>query len=269
MTAGSFVFILGFNGIAVHHSFVPSGLYGFAVFSSYVMPNIDTSVWYLLFNGPIFLLAWKGVGRRFFWLNLFCMGVVTLLTATLHLDFGIRDRMCAAIASGALMGAGAGIILRSYGAGGGLDIVAVMLHHRYNIRFGVFYFLINACLMTLVASRFEPDLVVASLVVLFINSVATEYALSLFNQRKSVVVMSARFREIADKLTERGMRATIIRAEGAYSGREANMLYCITDNLRLKTLEGLVFDEDPDAIFIVENTFNVFGADFSPRKVYE
>jgi len=268
LTAGAFVFILGYNGVAAHHSFVPSGLYGFAVLFHHFVPDLDVSTWYLAFNVPIFLLAWKAVGRRFFLLNLYCMSMVTFLTAVMHLDFGIQDRMCAAIASGALMGAGAGIILRSYGAGGGLDIVAVILNSKFNTRIGTFYFLVNAVLMAAVATNFEPDLVVASLVVLFLSSVSTEYVLSMFNQRKSVFIISRMQAEIAEEMRALRIQATVIHASGAYTGRNADMLYSITDNLRLKRLEALVYEKDPDAIFVVENTFNVLGNNFSRRKVY-
>lgn len=36
----------------------------------------------------------------------------------------------------------------------------------------------------------------------------------------------------------------------------------------LKPLEEVVFSTDENAIFIVENTFNVIGSGFSKRKIY-
>jgi len=268
LTFGALVFVVGYNGIAAHHQFIPAALYGFAALVAKVQPGLSLAWWYVLLNLPIFLLAWRGVSRRFFLLNLYCMGVTALLTAHLRLDLGLREPMHAAIAAGALMGAGAGIILRSYGAGGGLDVLAVALNQRLGLRIGVFYFAVNGLLMLAMARFMPPDMVVSTLILVFISSVVTEYVLSLFNQRKVVMVLSTRTREIAQRATEKGLHATLIQGLGAYRGQGMEILYAVTDNLRLKTLEGLVFDTDPDATFIVEKTFSVIGNNFTRRRVY-
>ena len=64
------------------------------------------------------------------------------------------------------------------------------------------------------------------------------------------------------------MRATLIAARGAYSGTEKEMVMTITNNLQLKRLENRVFSIDENALFIVENSFNVIGADLGKRKMY-
>ncbi|WP_320171888.1 YitT family protein [Maridesulfovibrio sp.] len=269
LAAGAFIFIVGYNGIAAYHDFVPGALYGLAVVLQKISPDISLSRWYFLLNIPLFVIAWKGVSRRFFWLNLLTMGMITVMTSYVHLDLGIRNEMYAAIASGATMGAGSGVILRSYGGGGGLDVVAIILNRRYGVRFGVFYFVINALVMGFALSRFTPDKIVASLVMLFISSILTEYVLSMFNQRKAVRILSRKSAEIIHEIIRvRKMHATLIPAKGGYSGEEVNMIYSITDNLRLRSLEQLVFDIDPQAIFVVENTFSVIGSNINRRKAY-
>lgn len=266
---GAFVFIVGYNGIAFHHNFVPGALYGLAVVVQKISPELTLSRWYLLLNIPLFILAWRGVSRRFFFLNLLTMGMVSLMTTYVQFDFGIHNEIYAAIASGAFMGAGAGIILRTYGGGGGLDVVAVILNQRYGIRFGPFYFAVNAVVMGFALSRFTPDKIIASLLMLFISSVLTEYVLSMFNQRKAVRIISRRAQIIVHELTRtKKMHATIIPGKGGYSGERIDMVYSITDNLRLRSLEQVVFDIDPEAIFVVENTFSVVGRNINKRKAY-
>lgn len=269
LTLGSLVYVVGYNGIAAHHRFVPGGLYGLAALIRDAGGTWPTAVWYALLSAPVFVLAWTAVGRRFFLLNLYCMAVVAVLTDLLRLDFGIQDRLHAAIASGAVMGAGCGLILRSSGAGGGLDVLAVMLNRRYGLRYGVFYFGVNALLMLATATRLEPDLVVASIVLQCICSLVTEYVLSVFNQRKAVWIISAKTREISRRLArETRLGGTIVRGRGGYAGKEVEMLFSITDNMQVKPLEDMVYAIDPDALFVVENTFNVIGGNFGRRKPY-
>lgn len=266
---GAFVFIIGYKGIAVHNDFVPGALYGLSVVANNALPVLSLSKWYLLFNVPLFIAAWKGVSRRFFCLNLLTMGAIAFMTSYVELDLGIKDGMYAAIAAGATMGAGSGIILRSYGGGGGLDVLAVILNRKYGLRFGVFYFIANSVVMLLALSRFSPDTIVASLVMLFISSMVTEYVLSLFNQRKSVFIITRRTREVVGQLMESNkFYATVIPARGGYSGEPVDIVYSITDNLRLRSLEQLVLSIDANAVLVVENTFSVFGRNIALPKKY-
>lgn len=268
LIVGACIFILGYNGAASHHNFVPGALYGIAVVGHNLEPTLSLSMWYFLLNIPLFLAAWKGVSKRFFFLNLFTMSMVTLLTYYVHLDLGIKNEMYAAIASGAIMGAGCGLILRTYGGGGGLDVVAVILNRKYGIRFGVFYFVVNTAVMGFALSRYSQDRIIASLVMLFISSVVTEYVLSMFNQRKAVRIITKKSAELVAAMTDHKHYATIFPGKGGYSDEGVDMIFSITDNLRLRSLEQLVLDKDPDAIFIIENTFSVIGGAIASRKDY-
>ncbi|MGE4421931.1 MAG: YitT family protein [Pseudodesulfovibrio sp.] len=269
MTLGAVVYVFGYNGIAAHHDFVPGALYGLAVVGNNAMPELSLSRWYVLLNVPVFFLAWKGVSRRFFFLNLYSMLIVAVLTAYVRCDFGIQADVYSAIAAGAFMGAGSGLILRTYGGGGGLDVLAVILNRKYGMRIGVFFFLVNALVMLTALNRFSPDIIVASLVMLFISSVVTEYVLSLFNQRKAVRILTRKGAEVANALTRvRKQHATIFPGKGGHSGTNMDMILSITDRLRLRSLEKDVFAIDPAAIIVVENTFSVIGGHVGLRKEY-
>ncbi len=269
LTLGSAVYIIGYNGIAAHHDFVPGGLYGLAVVGNSILPKLPLSLWYVLLNLPLFVLAWKGVSRRFFFLNLYSMLAIALMTAYVQCDLGIRADMYSAIAAGAFMGAGCGLILRTYGGGGGLDVLAVILNRKYALRIGVFYFMVNALVMISALNRFSPDTIVASLVMLFISSVVTEYVLSLFNQRKAVRILTRKGDEVVHYITRvRKQHATIIPGKGGYSGRNVDMILSVTDPLRLRMMEQGVFSIDPEAFIVVENTFSVIGGALGHHKKY-
>ncbi len=269
LTLGSAVYVIGYNGIAAHHDFVPGALYGFAVVGNNILPGLSLSNWYVLLNVPMFVLAWRGVSRRFFFLNLYSMVAIALMTAYVQCDLGIKADMYSAIAAGAFMGAGCGLILRTYGGGGGLDVLAVILNRKYGLRIGVFYFMVNALVMITALNRFSPDVIVASLVMLFISSVVTEYVLSLFNQRKAVRILTRKGDEVVHTLTHvRKQHATIIPGKGGYSGISVDMIFSVTDPIRLRTLEQEVLSLDPEAIIIVENTFSVIGGSLGLRKKY-
>jgi uncharacterized membrane-anchored protein YitT (DUF2179 family) len=103
----------------------------------------------------------------------------------------------------------------------------------------------------------------------FISSVSVEYVLSMFSQRKIAYIISDKNEDISRTIIQ-DLRhgATFIQAKGAYSGQDRNILMTITNNVQLKRLEQAVFTVDADALFIVENTFNVIGKRFGRRKIY-
>jgi uncharacterized membrane-anchored protein YitT (DUF2179 family) len=134
---------------------------------------------------------------------------------------------------------------------------------------GKFFMLYNAALYALVFSQYDPDIVIASIIVTFVSSISLEHVLALFNQRKIVYILSDNHQNIIDTISfDLHQGATLLPATGAYTGKQTQMIMTITNNLQLKRLEEKVFEIDSQALFIVENSFNVIGSNFGKRKIY-
>ena len=134
---------------------------------------------------------------------------------------------------------------------------------------GKFYFCYNAFLFLVASSQLHVDLVIASIMMVFITSTTIDYVLSMFSQRKMVFIISSHSDEITKRILEDlNKGATILEGRGAYTKSPKNVILTITNNMMLKRLEEVVFSIDPDAMFIVENTFSVIGYGFSKRKTY-
>ncbi len=269
ITLGSVLFSLGAKAIVMHHNFITGGLFGLGLLSYYKTQWLSPAIWFFIFNLPLFLVGWVFMSRRFFLYSLYSVVVVSLSSELIQLNFDIHEQLYAAIAGGIVCGVGSGIILRSLGSGGGLDIVALILNQKFNIGVGRVYLVFNAVLFSFMISYAGMDLFIASVILVFISSVSLEYVLALFNQRKIVYVVGEKTKDISEALiSELGQGATFIQGRGAYSGRDKLILMAITNNILLKRIEEMVFKIDPEALFIVENTFNVIGAAFGRRKLY-
>lgn len=269
ITVGSILFVIGVQAIVIHHQFITGGVYGAGLFVYYKTGTMSPGIWFLLLNAPLFMVSWFFVGRRFFFYSLYGVVIVTIASEIIRLDFGIQNQLYAAIAGGLICGAGSGMVLRTLGSGGGIDIIAVMLNEKFNFGIGKTYIIFNAFLFTFFISSFGPDLFIASLVLVFISSTAIEYVLAMFNKRKIIYVISDKNHEISRALRDDlNHGATFIKARGVYSQQDKLILMAVTNRIQLKRIEQLVFTIDPDALFIVENTFNVIGASFSRRKIY-
>lgn len=269
MTLGSFIFALGFNGVVVPRGYFSGGLSGLGLLLYYFLGGLSPGLWYLALNAPIFVLGWLLVSRRFLLYSVFGTAALTLMIELLPWRFAIQEPILAAIAGGALMGAGNGIILRSLGSAGGMDIVAIILNQRYNLRVGQVFFASNVIIFAIALSFLSLDAVLISLFMNFVTTRAVDYFHGLFNERKAVFIISENHQDIVDKvLTSLHRGATLIPARGAYTGRDKQVVLTVVNNFELKRLENAIYAVDPKAFVIVENTFNVLGKGFSSRKTY-
>ena len=266
---GGFIFSLGVNEIALGKGLMSGGISGLALLLYYITGVLGPGLLYFLLNAPLMVLGWRTLSRRFILYTLYGMGVVSAFMQLLPERAVIADPLLAAIFGGAVLGAGSGIMLRSLGSAGGTDILAIWLNQKYNLRIGQFNFYFNLAVFAAGFAFYDPNLVLYSVILSYTYSQVMDYFLSLFNQRKMVFIISDKPDIIARDIIKRLNRgATFLHGAGAYTGKSKRVILTITNTVQIKRLEELVFSHDPNAFFVVENTFNVLGEGFSRRKVY-
>ena len=266
---GSLLVVVSLKGIAVHQQLVPGGVFGLALLMQYAGVNLSAGILFALLNIPLIFLGWRSVSKRFIFYSGWAMLVTSLAYEVLDLHFGIDNPIYASLACGGIMGFGAGIVLRTLGSNGGLDIAAVILNRKFNIGIGKTYFVFNLLLFCASAAVVDVDVTIGSIVTVFVASVTMEYVLSMFSNRKLVLIISQAEKEIVlDIMTYLRQGATLLQAQGCYSRMPRPVIMTVTNSVQLRRLEEIVFARDPGAIFIVENTFTVLGSGFSKRKLY-
>ncbi|SMC37583.1 Uncharacterized membrane-anchored protein YitT, contains DUF161 and DUF2179 domains [Desulfocicer vacuolatum DSM 3385] len=269
LTVGSIILAIGINAIVIPHGFITGGLSGVCLLIYYAADLLSTGVWYLIINIPLFLVGWVKISRRFFFYSLFGMVALSLCMEIFSFEIAINDPFLAILAGGSIMGIGAGIALHSLGSMGGLDIVCIMLNQKFGIRIGNFLFAFNMVLFLFSFSIMETDLVLYSIALSYVTSQVLEHVLTMFNQRKMILIISDYHDQIADTIKNKLNRgATFINGAGVYSGKEKKIILTVVHNYQLKRLEEAVLLIDPLAFMITENTFNVLGRGFSKPKTY-
>lgn len=266
---GSLIQTTVLKGIAAPHQFIPGGLFGIASLLHYLTNWMNPGLLYLCLNIPMFILGYLFVSRRFLWYSALAMLVVSLTYQFINIPIQIDNQLYAAIAFGAVFGVGSGTVLRSLGSNGGADVLAIILYQKYNLGVGKFSFCFNMLLYSVCFVSMPTDLVIASMIAVFIAAQTIDYTLSLFSQRKLVFIISPQAEAIADQvISHLKIGTTLVPAVGAYKREAKTVLMVVINNIQLKRLEEIVFTEDEHALFIVENTFNVLGSTFSKRKLY-
>lgn len=269
LSSGAFLEAMAIKGIFMPHEFMSGGVFGLSLFIYYATGFLAPGTWYALFSIPISLVAWRLVSLRFFLYSLYATLLAALLTHLIPWTIPVHDSLLAAVAGGVLMGAGIGLTLRSQGSDGGLTIISVALHQRYNIRIGNVSLAFNALVFAMAFSTLPLDHILYSIVAIFVSSQTMDYFVTMFNERKMAIIVSNEPDEIAKQIMlnlHRGV--TFINGKGGYSKRDKLLILTVVHNYQLKRLEETVLAVDPHAFVIIENTYNVLGIGFSKRKIY-
>ncbi len=269
ISTGSVISAIALKSFAVPHEFLAGGIFGLASLIYYSYGVLTPGWLYLILNIPLFIFAWFKVSRRFFYYSCYATIVTTIAYEVLTIAMPVQNQMYAAIACGALVGLGSGMVLHSLGSNGGLDVIAVYLFQKFNIGVGKVYIVFNVIIFSFSLLELPLDIIIASLILVFITSVVVEQTLSMSNQRKVVFIISDNIDMIChDILHELKQSGTFLKGQGAYLREDRNVLMTVVNNLQLKKLEEIAFRHDEKVLLIVENTFSVIGSSFSRRKVY-
>ena len=269
ITLGSLIFAVALKSIIIPHGMITGGFSGMGLLMLYATKSLSAGTWYMALNIPVFILGWKFVSKRFFYYSLYGMIVMTLIIELVNFEIHVTDQWLASLAGGILFGTGCGIIFRSLGSAGGNDIISIILNQKFGIRIGTFNFLFNFILFLFSFGMLETDLILYSMATSYIASQMIEYCLTLFNQRKMIIIISDHNKEIAHEINHKLRRgATFLKGQGAYTKKDKDILLTVANTFQIKRVEEIAFNIDPEAFMITENTFNVLGRGFSQRKVY-
>ena len=269
LTVGGVLFVFGLNAFAVPKGFISGGLFGLSMLVYYQTSLLSVAFWYAIICIPVVIIGWLGLSRRFVLYSLYGMAVTIVSAEFITYRAPVNEPLLAAIAAGTICGIGVGIMLRSLGSDGGLSLVSMVLHQKYNIKVGTFSLVFNALLFGAALVYMDIDTLLYSIILVYVMSSIMDYSMEFTNQRKLALIISenAEFmsHEIMDRL-HRGV--TFLYTKGAYTNQERYAILVVVHNYQLKRLEELVYRIDPNAFLIIENTYNVLGRGFSERKVY-
>jgi uncharacterized membrane-anchored protein YitT (DUF2179 family) len=260
ISVGSAIFAVAVNGILVPQRFVSGGVVGLALIIHYLFSSLPVAWLYFLFNIPLYAIGWMFVGRRFFVYSIFGLVIFSLAVDRVRVALPVHDPILSAILAGIMCGAGSGLVLRSWGSGGGTDILSVILLDRFSIRLGSTVLSFNIIVLTAAALLFSLEGALYTLVYLYVSSAVLNIVVTGLSQRKAVFIISSHWQEILETVLHEIRRGvTIIQGQGGYTGKEEQILYTVISFQELPRLKEKVKQADPGAFVVVQNTLEVMG----------
>lgn len=257
---GSVICAIAINGVLVPHQFLSGGFTGLALVIYYLTPTVPVGWLYFLLNVPLFAIGWKYVGPRFFWYSLVGALIFSASLKWVNFIIPVKDEMLSALLSGIISGIGAGIILKSLGSAGGLDILSVILLRRFSVRLGSTQLALNGIIIAGGALIFSLERALYTLVYVYVASRMLNLVMTGLSQRKAVFIISPRWQEISKEIIEKINRGvTILHGRGGYTEQEEKIVYSVITFRELPRLKEIIRQLDPNAFVVFTETLEVMG----------
>jgi len=260
IAVGSMLCATGINGILIPQQFLSGGVTGIALVIRYLVPSLPVAMLYFILNIPIYALGWMYVGRRFFLYSIAGLLIFSGALICPNVLLPVHDKILSVLLAGIIIGVGSGIILRSLGSAGGLDILSIILMKRFSIRLGSSVLAFNALVLGAGAVLFSLEIALYTLVYLYVNASMINLVVMGLSQRKAVHIISPKWETITQEINEKIQRGvTIMRGQGGYTSQEHHILYTVITFRELARLKRLISAVDPNAFVVVTDTLEVMG----------
>lgn len=239
------------------------GVTGIAVILNY-LTHMDIGLWYALLNIPIFAAGYRYVSKRFAIYSL--MGAAALsafLTLLRGVQFELADPLLVAVFGGVVAGVGSGIIFRSKGSTGGIDIIAVLIKRRWGLNIGQTTFAGNLVVIGLSLFSTDIKLTLYSTISIFISSQVMDAVISGLRLTRTAMIISRQHEEIARAIIRELHRGcTFLQGQGGYTGDAQTIIMVTVGQTQFPRLKELVFQIDSSAFIIVNESVEVLGKGF-------
>jgi uncharacterized membrane-anchored protein YitT (DUF2179 family) len=249
------------NALLIPHQLIAGGLTGAALLLHYSLSLLDVGWWYFCLNLPLLWLGWRHIGRRFMILTAFGMTFFSLAAHWMSLaPFAIPDPITAAIGAGALCGLGAGLILRSRGSAGGLDILSIYLREKFGFSLGSLGFAMNGAILLAGAWMHDLQTALYSAIFLFVCARVVDAVLVGINPQKIILVISDRSEDMAQALMHRTKcGVTFLQGEGGFARQKKKVICSVVRLMDVPRFKACALEVDACALLVVNDISEVAG----------
>ena len=276
---GAGIFSFGIYFLVIPFHFYEGGATGITLITYYLF-KIPVSIMNLLINIPLFVLAWKLLGKKSLYLSLLGTFSVSAWMAIFeamplshryhHFIFDAfkGDILLACIASGVVLGLGLGIIFNAGGTTGGTDILARIFNKYTSLTMGKLMLIVDAIVLITVVVVFQD--VRTAMYTLFFILIDT-LVIDLIGEGgfagKGFLIVTSKPEEIAQKVSDDlGRGITFIRGMGYYSRKDLDIVYCVVSRNEMKQMKDIINRIDPFAFITISEAHEILGEGFTLDK---
>ncbi len=180
---GSFLFCFAINFFVVPNNLYTGGILGLSQLIrsiSIEIFNLNTTfdfsgIIYYVINIPLFIIAYRKIGKTFFFRTLFAVSIQAALLSILPSKLLLNDTITNVVIGGLIGGAGVGILLSSGASTGGTDIIGLAVAKKDNhFSVGKLGLLINSIIYIIAGLRYGLEVMIYSIIYSAVDSLMVD-----------------------------------------------------------------------------------------------
>lgn len=270
--AGMFVFSIGINIFVVPAELYNGGVLGISQilrtllirYAHLSFGSVDVAgLINLLFNIPLFFLAYRSISRGFFVRTLICVISQTMFLTVIPIPAVplVEDTLTASLIGGIVTGAGIGLALKNGGSSGGMDILGVYFtKRRQDFSVGRLSLTVNLFIYLACALLFDITLVIYCIIYTAVSTLIMDRTHSqnistevfIFTKENPEQIMTYILKELV-----RG--ATYWEAKGGYTEETTNIIFTVISKHELTALKRRLRVLDPQAFVVSKEHVGIEG----------
>lgn len=269
LTFGALLMAVGLEIFLVPNKIIDGGITGVSIMVSH-FTSIPLGFFLALFNLPFLFIGYKQIGKTFALSTLYAVLIMSVSTYFLHPVKPLTiDPLLAAVFGGIFLGIGVGLVIRSGGSLDGTEIIAILINKRTPFSVGEIVMFINVFILGSAGFVFGWDHAMYSLIAYYLAFKLIDITIEGVDHSKSVWIISEKYKEIGDALTQRlGRGVTYLDGEGAYTGDSKKVIFVVITRLEEAKLKSIVEDWDSQAFLAVGNIHDVKGGRFKKKDIH-
>lgn len=265
------LFALGIDCFAVPAGLAAGGLTGLATIVYYlglergVTIPVGTQV--LVMNCFLMIPVLRQGGWRY--ARLTVLGIILSsvfmdLLAPLVPTPGGGDLLLCALWGGVLCGVGLGMVFRTGGNTGGVDIIAQLLSKPLQMPIGTLSIIIDVLVIAVSIPVLGLTNSLYATIMMVLCGVVIDAVIDGPKSERAVWIVSREHAKIANAvLYDLGRGVTELTGRGVWSGNGQPVLWVVLRKREVQSLKALVASIDPEALVVISDVHEVFGEGFT------
>jgi uncharacterized membrane-anchored protein YitT (DUF2179 family) len=269
ITLGAALMGVGLEIFLVPNNVIDGGITGISIMLSYIT-GWKLGIFIFLLNIPFFFIGYKQIGKTFALSTLYGIIILSITTTLLHpVPAFTKDILLATVFGGIILGIGVGLVIRYGGSLDGTEILAILINKKLPFSVGEIIMFFNLFILGSAGFVFSWDRAMYSLLAYYVAFKTIDITITGLDESKSVWIISDHARVIGDAIMNRlGRGVTYMNGEGAYSGDNKKVIFCVINRLEEAKLKEIVTDYDDHAFLAVADIAEVRGGRFKKQDIH-
>lgn len=266
---GALLMAVGLEFFLVPNEVIDGGIVGISIILSH-LTDVQIGFYIFVLNLPFFFIGYKQIGKTFALSTLLGVIILSIATSIFHdLPVLTGDPLLATVFGGIVLGVGVGIVIRYGGSLDGTEILAILFNKRMPFSVGETIMFFNLFILGSAGFVFGWDRAMYSLMAYFIAFKTIDIVIQGLDESKSAWIISEQYEQIGEAILARlGRGVTYLNGEGAYTGDDKKVIFCVITRLEEAKLKAIIDEIDPSAFFAVAAIAEVRGGRFKKRDIH-